>query len=386
MSILFQMFYAVKRMIMNPKAILINLLTYAIIILILGSVFGSTYDIQRSLGKVTIAYANLDSGRYGAIFDAVLHSNDVTQLAELKPVKSLDDGKVLIIKDKADAIIYIPDNFSDDRDLPHVVNVYLSTEYGVPTLVVKNIVSSLTNLMNTSSVIYNITGQIEVDAMSSEQQKNNEENVKEQSLTSSSSNSSLQATTAMGYYSIAMILMLLLYGQEYGIFMASEDYLGTLGNRMRLSAVKPYVQYIGKGLGLSLVTFFQAVILLLLTKYVYGVDWGNHIIVVLLTLFILSILVTLLGMMLVIITRSIQKAQSLSNFITLGGTFIVGGFVIVDFGSLAYLSPSFYAKTALFNVVYGNQVEQALINIGVMLLICVGFVLVSLVASRRTVE
>ncbi|MGN7762598.1 ABC transporter permease [Paenibacillus sp. 22594] len=384
MNILFQMFYAVKRIIMNPKAILINLLTYAIIILILGSVFGSTYDIQKSLGKVTIAYVNLDSGRYGAIFDAVLHSNDVTQLAKLKPVKSLDDGKVLINKDKADAIIYIPDNFSNDRDLPHVVNVYLSTEYGVPTLVVKNIVSSLTNLMNTSSVIYNLTGQTEVDAMSSEPQKNNEENVKEQSLTSS--NSSLQATTAMGYYSIAMILMLLLYGQEYGIFMASEDYLGTLGNRMRLSVVKPYVQYIGKGLGLSLVTFFQGVILLLLTKYVYGVDWGNHIVVVLLTLFILSILVTLLGMMLVIITRSIEKAQSLSNFITLGGTFIVGGFVIVDFGSLAYLSPSYYAKTALFNVIYGNQVEQALINIGVMILICVGLVLVSLVASRRTVE
>ncbi|MBN3527156.1 ABC transporter permease [Paenibacillus apiarius] len=382
MNILFQMFYAVKRMIMNPKAILINLLTYAIIILILGSVFGSTYDIQKSLGKVTIAYANLDSGRYGAIFDAVLHSNDVTQLAELKPVTSLDDGKVLMNKDEADAIIYIPDNFSDDRDLPHVVNVYLSTDYGVPTMVVKNIVSSLTNLMNTSSVIYNITGQTEVDAMGSEPQKNNEENVKEQSLTSSS----LQATTAMGYYSIAMILMLLLYGQEYGIFMASEDYLGTLGNRMRLSAVKPYVQYIGKALGLSLVTFFQGVILLLFTKYVYGVDWGNHIIVVLLTLFILSILVTLLGLMLVIITRDIQKAQSLSNFITLGGTFIVGGFVIVDFGSVAYLSPSYYAKTALFNVVYGNQVEQALINIGLMILICVVFVLVSLAASRRTVE
>lgn len=382
MNILFQMFYAVKRMIMNPKAILINLLTYAIIILILGSVFGSTYDIQKSLGKVTIAYANLDSGRYGAIFDAVLHSNDVTELAELKAVTSLDDGKALINKDEADAIIFIPDNFSDDRVLPHVVNVYLSTDYGVPTLVVKNIVSSLTNLMNTSSVIYNITGQTEVDAMGSERQKNNEENVKEQSLTSSS----LQATTAMGYYSIAMILMLLLYGQEYGIVMASEDYLGTLGNRIRLSAVKPYEQYIGKALGLSLVTFFQGVILLLFTKYVYGVDWGNHIIVVLLTLFILSILVTLLGLMLVIITRDIQKAQSLSNFITLGGTFIVGGFVIVDFGSVAYLSPSYYAKTALFNVVYGNQVEQALIHIGFMILICVGIVLVSLAASRRTVE
>lgn len=382
MNILFQMFYAVKRMIMNPKEILINLLTYAIIILILGSVFGSTYDIQKTLGKVTIAYANLDSGRYGAIVDAVLHSNDVTQLAELKPVTSLDDGKVLINKDKADAIIYIPDNFSDDKDLHHVVNVYLSTDYGVPTLVVKNIVSSLTNLMNTSSVIYNITGQTKIDAMGSEPQEKNEENVKEQPLSSSS----VQATTAMGYYSIAMILMLLLYGQEYGIFMASEDYLGTLGNRMRLSAVKPYVQYIGKGLGLSLVTFVQGVILLLFTKYVYGVDWGNHIKVVILTLFILSILVTLLGLMLVIITRSIEKAQSLSNFITLGGTFIVGGFVIVDFGSLAYLSPSYYAKTALFNVVYGNQVEQALLNIGVMILICVGCVLVSMVASRRTVE
>ncbi|MNW52558.1 ABC-2 family transporter protein [compost metagenome] len=380
MNIFFQMFYTVKRLIMNPKAILINLLSYAVIILILGSVFGNTYDIQRSLGKVTIAYVNFDSGENGAIFETVLNSSDVTQLAELKAVVSLDDGKALIDKDEVDAVIYIPDNFSDDRALPHVVNVYLSTDYGVPPMVVKNIVNSLTNLMNTTSVIHNLTGQTELVAMASEQQ--NESNIKEQSVTSSS----LQATTAMGYYSIAMILMLLLYGQEYGIVMASEDYLGTLGKRMRLSAVKPYEQYIGKGLGMSLVTFLQAVFLLLLTKYVYGVDWGNHIIFVLLTLYILSILVTLLGLMLVLLTRNIDKAQSLSNFITLGGTFITGGFVIMDFGSITYLSPSYYAKTAIFNVVYGNQVEQALINIGVMIVICAVFVVVSLAASRRTVE
>ncbi|MGG4399311.1 ABC transporter permease [Paenibacillus amylolyticus] len=382
MNILFQMFYTVKRLIMNPKVILINLLTYAVIILILGSVFGSTYDMQKSLGKVTIAYVNLDSGENGAMFEAVLHSNDVTQLAELKAVASLDDGKALIEQDEADAVIYIPDSFSDDRALQHVVNVYLSADYGVPPLVVKNIVSSLTNLMNTSSVIYNITGQTDVVAMGAEPQKNNKENISEQSVTSSS----LQATTAMGYYSIAMILMLLLYGQEYGIFMASEDYLGTLGKRMRLSAVKPYEQYIGKGLGMSLVTFFQAVILLLLTKYVYGVDWGKYIIIVLLTLYVLSILVTLLGIMLVILTRNIEKAQSLSNLITLGGTFIVGGFIIADFGSIAYLSPSYYAKTAIFNVVYGNQVEQALIHIGLMIVICAVFAVVSLAASRRAVE
>lgn len=367
---------------MNPKVILINLLTYAVIIFILGSVFGSTYDMQKSLGKVTIAYVKLDSGENGAMFEAVLHSNDVTQLAELKEVASLDDGKALIKQDEADAVIYIPDSFSDDRALQHVVNVYLSADYGVPPLVVKNIVSSITNLMNTSSVIYNITGQTDVVAIGAEPQKNNKENISEQSVTSSS----LQATTAMGYYSIAMILMLLLYGQEYGIFMASEDYLGTLGKRMRLSAVKPYEQYIGKGLGMSLVTFFQAVILLLLTKYVYGVDWGKYILIVLLTLYVLSILVTLLGIMLVILTRNIEKAQSLSNLITLGGTFIVGGFIIADFGSIAYLSPSYYAKTAIFNVVYGNQVEQALIHIGLMIVICAVFAVVSLAASRRAVE
>jgi ABC-2 type transport system permease protein len=401
-SVFYQMFYAVKRMIMNFKPILINMLAYAVIILILGSVFGSSYNVSQSLEPVTLAYANLDSGGNGALVDEVLQADEVTEFAILQPVSSLEEGLERVRQGEVDAMLYLPPDFSADPALTRDIKVYLSEDYGLATLVVQNIMRSLTQQMNTSHVVYNMTsgsgivsqtayepdGASEADeadeavveapvvAPSALPQSNpNEAYITAQPLTDTEA----KATTAMGYYSIAMILMLLLYGQEYGIFIASEDYLGTLGQRLRLAPTRLSAQYIGKVIGLSLVTFGQAVVLLLLTRYVYGVDWGGHLFIVLLTLFVLSLLATLLGLWLVIITRSAEKSHAISHMITIGGTFLIGGFVIVDFGAAAYLSPSYYAKAALTSVIYGGQVDQALLYIGAMIGICAVLVLGCLV-------
>jgi len=379
-----QVYYTGKRVLLNPKPILVRLLTFIVIILILGTAFKNQLNIT-SLDKVKIAYFNQDSGQLGPMMiDSLIHSDEIKSLVEFEQVSSLDLGRDLINNEKADALLFIPEGFSKSggtEGTSKTFEVYLSKYSGVNTTVVKNVVDSLTNYMNTGGVISAMAaagGAVETMAGNSKADPSNAgTSLQEEPLSNSKS------ATAMGYYSIAMLLMLLLRGQEYGASGMGEDYLGTLGDRIKLSPIKPYEQYLGKMIGLSLVTFLQGVIILLFTKYVYGVDWGNHFAVIILIVFVFSVLTTTLGAMLTILTRDAVKADSIANIVTLAATFIVGGFVILDFGAFALISPSYYAKSAIFNVIYNDHLALAFVNIGEMLAITLLFALISIVVSRR---
>ncbi|HEU4962710.1 MAG TPA: ABC transporter permease [Bacilli bacterium] len=374
MNILTQIYYTGKRILLDPKPIFIRLLTFMVIILILGTAFQNTFNIT-SLDKVKIAYSNEDSGQIGELFiDSMVNADEIKSLAEFDELASLDEGKETLNDEKADAFIYIPEDFSKQQATDgksKTFDVYLAKSTGVDATVVRNVVDSLVNGMNTATVVGAMTHGKQLDTSDSDT------SLKEEPLSNSKS------ATAMGYYAIAMLLMFLLRGQEYGAAGVGEDYLGTLGDRLKLSPIKPYEQYLGKAIGLALVTFLQGMVILLFTKYVYDVDWGDHFGVIVLIVFVFSLLTTTLGGMLTILTKDAGKADSITNIVTLASTFLVGGFVIVDFGPAAMIAPSYYAKAAIFNVVYNDKLDLAFVNIGEILGITLLFAVISIVVSRR---
>lgn len=355
---------------------MIRLLSFIIIILILGTAFKEQFNLS-SLDKVRVAYYNEDSGEFGELFiSSMIHTEELIALADFEAIASLEEGRELINSGTLDAVVYIPSEFSEQGEgepASKTIEVYVAKTSGIDMIVVQNMMDSLVNGMNTTAVIASMA----VDMTHSEPNSLSTISLQDEPLTNS------KAATAMGYYAIAMLLMFLLSGQEYGTASMKEDYMGALGDRIALSPMKPYEQYLGKILGLSFVTFIQGMIIILFTKYVYDVDWGAHFGVIVLIVFVFSLLTTTLGGMLMIITKDVVKANSIASIITLVGTFLVGGFVIIDFGMLAAIAPSYYAKAALFNVIYHHELSAAYMNIGQMLAITMLFVVISIVASRR---
>ncbi|MEF3354132.1 ABC transporter permease [Paenibacillus sp. GYB006] len=374
MNILTQIFYSAKRILIDPKPIFIRLLSFLLIILILGTAFKDQFNVT-SLDKVRIVYSNEDSGQLGEMFiSSMIGAKEISSLAEFDQVLSLDEGREILNIEEADAFIYIPEGFSNQGEADgssKTVEVFLAKSSGVDTTVVRNVVDSLINGLNTAGVVATMSGNTQID------QVNSDTSLKEEPLTDSKS------ATAMGYYAIAMLLMFMMRGQEYGAAGMGEDYLGTLGDRLKLSPIKPFEQYLGKTIGLSLVTFLQGMVIILFTKYVYDVDWGNHFGVIVLIVFVFSLLTTTLGGLLTIIIKDSVKADTLANIVTLVSTFLIGGFIIIDFGAIAAISPSYYAKSAIFNVVYNDELGSAFVNIGQMLAITLLFAVISIVVSRR---
>lgn len=374
MNILDQVFYSAKRIIVDTKPIMIRLLSYIVIILILGSAFSKAFNVD-TLEKVKIVYFNADSGKFGELFlGAMTQVKEIKSLVDFQEVSSFQKAEEIVNDEKADAFVYIPEDFSkqgENEVSSKTIQVYREKSTGVNATVVQTVVNSFVNGMNTAGVIYRMTGSLEGFQM------NPGTSLKEVPLSHSKS------TTAMGYYSIAMLLMMILLGADYGRVGIGEDYLGVLGDRIRLSPIKPFEQYLGKITGLSFIPFIQGAVVILFTKYVYGVDWGNHFGLILLIVFSFSILSTTFGATLSIVTKDVAKAGTIVPVATLVFTFLAGGFVVADFGSLANLSPSYYAKTALLNMVYNGDLNLTYLNIGVMWAITLSLAVISIVAAGR---
>lgn len=375
MNILNQIYYTVKRIFMESKAVVVKLLSFIVLILILGSAFSNAFEVS-SLDKVTILCYNGDKGESGKSFiDSLMEVDSIKDIVDFKEVTDFKEAEKMIDKEEAEALVCIPEQFSEqvvNEEEKNIIEVYRRKYSGISSTVVENVVESYVNGLNCASVVFKMQGNLEGFNFTAES------GLEEQPLTASG-----KVPTSMGYYALSMLLMMMLYGAEYGCSGTAEESIGVLGDRIKLSPMKTYQQYIGKIAGLSLVTFIQAIIIILFTKVVYDVDWGSNIPLLLAIIFSFSVVTTTMGAMLCIFTRDESKAQSIITVLVIVFTFLAGGFVYADFTGIEQISLSYYAKSAILNMVYAGDLSVVYRNIGIMWAVTVVFIIISVIIAER---
>lgn len=360
---------------MEYKAVAIKLLSFILLILILGSAFTDAFEVS-SLDEITVVCYNGDQGDSGKDFlDSMMKIDSIKELITFKEVSTFEEAEELVNNEEAEAVICIPDNFSEQvqtQDTANTIEVYQRKYSGISSTVIENVVESYVNGLNCAGVVYQLQGNLDGFDFTAES------GLEEQPLTSSG-----KVPTSMGYYALAMLLMMMLYGAEYGCNGTAEESLGTLGDRVKLSPMKTYQQYIGKIIGLALVTFIQALVIIIFTKIVYDVDWGNNVPLLLAIIFSFSVVTTTLGAMLCILTGNESKAQSIITVLIIVFTFLAGGFVYADFSNVEHISLSYYAKSAILNMVYAGDLNVVYRNIGIMWGVTVVFIIISVFIAER---
>ena len=224
MNILFQMYYSAKRLLVNIKGILIKLASYMLIILILGSAFRDSFG-TNDLDKVKLYILNEDSGAHGNEFLKSFQSVDeIKKFAIFQDVESHEKGISMIQEKGEGAMLVVPEDFSEkvESGEQKKVQIYAKMSSGTDSIVVKSIMDSYMSAYNVAGVVLDIAGQ-EGGMIIQEAQKNSGNYVESVPL------STKVASSSMSYYTVGMLLMLMLYGMEYGIAGANEDYFGILG-------------------------------------------------------------------------------------------------------------------------------------------------------------
>lgn len=378
-NIINQMLYSLKRVMLDTKSLISKMLTFLLIILVLGASFKNAFE-TKELERQRVGYLNLDKGPHGKeVLDILTQAEGVKNWIDFVEVSSFEEGQSLAGDTDVDddrkiaAMVYIPEDFSETYESPerNVLSVYRGKNSQISGTIVQCVIDTFVNTMNTVTVLdeefntslsdaYNIEGGMEEAPVAKQ-----------------------ETPSAMGYYAVAMLMMALIYGMQYGCEGVGEEYLGTIGEKIKTTPLKPYQQYIGKVIGLCLASVVQGIFIILVTKIAYGVNWGDSYLFILLVVFAMSCASTAIGALACILTGSVEKGDSIITLLVIVFTFLAGGFVKMDTGDIKYISPNFYGQNAIFNSVYDGDMVQAYKYVGILFVFAIVAGVFAVMLSRR---
>lgn len=350
-----------------------------VLILILGTALSTMFN-PSTIGKTNVAYLNLDAGTASESFDGFLKLEEIEDLLIVKYVNTYDEGLEMIKTREVAAMIFIDEAYTEglQKNEKGDIKVIRSNYSSFGAIIVNSVVEGFVNAANAIEATASL-GSF------------NSQFIREKSINRRPISSSGRVPTAMDYYSVTMLAMTIMYGASYGIHEIGKDYFDSIGGRIKASPTKAYEMYVGKTLGVVITLFTQSLMLILFTRYVFNVNWGNNLWLVLFICFSLTMLSTGIGVMLCMVCSSRRKASSIMNILVPFFTFIAGGYIPIDniggmLDKIKFLSPNYLAQRAIFNQVFeGGSGETQLF---IMIIWGMGLFtfMASAIAGRRQIQ
>ncbi|MDH6370998.1 ABC-2 type transport system permease protein [Paenibacillus sp. PastF-3] len=192
--------------------------------------------------------------------------------------------------------------------------------------------------------------------------------------------------TSSQFYAVSMMLMFLLYsGLTVCTSLFNEKENHTLF-RINAMPVKGSELFIGKMLGVGVVSIVQCAAIIILTNVLFGVNWGNQ--PGLLFLFCLLMIVASMTLSIVIsmFSKTGASARSIVTLLTVSMTFISGGMAPLPeswVNSIGAFTINHWAMQAILKMMLHADVSQIMPNLGVLSLICLVLFSAAAISYRK---
>lgn len=266
----------------DKKALALLVLMPIALIFVLGMGLNSAFENSVKINKFDVAVTDYDKGEYSKEFISFLKSKEIKKIINLKEMNE-DAAKTKVKSGKLPVLIVIPEGYSNNIKKGEKTEIKIFSDAGssFDANTVESFVKSYTGTVSSIEAAaeasdkefkkYKLSGTMIIPSLmkittSNNTSKRNESNVK------ASNNLS-----AMQYYSAAMLAMYILFVATIGTgYMIQEREDGTL-SRLQSTTVSRFQILSGKLLGTFFIGIFDVVILVLFTKLLFNVDWGNSI-------------------------------------------------------------------------------------------------------------
>lgn len=367
----------IQRNLRDRKTLITTLLLPIVLILILGNALKSidTFS-EKSLGKTTVYYLNSDNKEISKNFDIFLKDKEIKTILDVKKASNYKEGTKLVNDGKASALIYIDKDYSNNitKDEKGKINIYESKSNTVRNSIVESIIDSYNNGANTMQTASKIAHKMI--------QYKTKDNINENYL-------SIEGTSprAIDYYAVTMLVMTLMYGATYGCMELDDMFFNNIGKRIKTTSTGAFQHLLGVLIGAIFTLLLQALVLILFTKYVYGVNWGSHPFIIAETIFALAVLSTAIGVMFGSVMGDSDKASGILRIIVPIFTFVSGGYIKISMGNIPLINyvPNQLAQTSLFNTIYGGSLSVANESIITMFIIAIIAFAIAAIGARRKI-
>ncbi len=350
-----------------------------VLIFILGMALAPMYDVGN-LEPTWVGYINEDSGFGGSLVDEFMARPEIQDLLDIQVVSTVPQGMELLQKGDITALIHVPQDYSVKIQAGQGAEIAITGHPGrtlgvtlVETVLESficggNATQAMLALGNPQPEYYPAQGIIEDHPFTASDLMPN----------------------AMAYYAVTMLVMIVMYGTMYGAAGMAESCIEPVGRRVKASPIRPREQYFGTILGNVTTIFVSSLVIIAFTHFVYGVNWGDNLPLVLLITLVHVFLTIGLGSMAMMVMGDERRASVLLNVLVVGTTFLAGGYFKISLPEsiswIQYLSPNFLAQTALFNTIYDGPLSQTMLMLAAMMGIIIISFAVGMLAERRTVR
>lgn len=377
-----------KIMFRDRKALAILLVMPALIMFILGSAFGNMFSSGPAIQKFSVGVVNKDDGLLSQVFINNVLRQGMPDMVETYVV-SEEKANDMLKEKTVPSIVIIPENFSkdieDNRQV--VVEIKSISEGGIKSGIIRsaagffaqNISLGYAGAFAALDVFkrYNIpvqnpiAGMSDATALMADLQKKLSAGVVD--FSEKNQEKERNTLSAIQYYSAAMLVMFLLFGASNGTKLIIEERESMTLGRILSSRAHKATLISGKFLGLFLICFVQAVILIAFTSLVYRVNWGPSILSILFVTLCAVFASTGFGMFIAAISRTPKMADGLSQLFIQSFTLVGGGMIPIyimpeAMKPIAKVTLNWWAFSSYHNLMLGTGVYSVLPFCGILVL------------------
>lgn len=379
----------------DRKALLTLIFMPILLIGILGAAFGNMMDEEEpsSIKKFKVGVVNLDEGELGSVLEKEVFINGLPELisAESMTEQQLEDQ----LKQQAISTgVIIPREFSDHiisgRDSE--IEIISLPSASIQSSIVENVVLQFTQTASVNVIAMQVSGLSSMgEALPAMAEiPTDRVNIIEEVAVKQEQ----KPVGSFQYYAVGMGVMFLMMTVITGVSAMIEEKEQDVYNRLLVSKLSNYQYLIGKFIGLLFMSSIQFLIIILGTRYLYGVNWGESMAGVTVVGFSFVFSVCGLGVLL----GSLVKTEKTFNVAGMLGTQImaaVGGsmvplYIFPDWlNSVVKILPNALALQTLLELMSGGNMSEVLTEAGILIAIGVSSLAISIAAlsaARRVLH
>ncbi|GAM14951.1 ABC transporter permease [Mesobacillus selenatarsenatis] len=376
----------------DRKALLTLVFMPILLIGILGAAFGNMMGEEEvaSIEKFQVGIVNLDEGELGNALAEEVFMKGLPELisAEAMTQKELEDR---LKQQKLSVGIILPRDFSDHIIMggESEVKVISIPSASIQSSIVENVVLQFTQSAAVNVIAMEAAGPSEmikaIPAMS--QFTDADINIVEEAAVERDQ----KPVGSFQYYAAGMGVMFLLMTVITGVSAMIDEKEQDVYNRLLVTKLTDFHYLIGKFIGLLFMSSIQFLIIIIGTRYLYDVRWGESMTGVILLGFSFVFSVCGLGVLLGTLVKT-EKTFNAAGMLATQIMAAVGGsmvplYIFPDWvNTVVKVLPNALALQTFLELMSGANLWQVLIEAGILVAIGLGSLLiafVSLSAKRR---
>lgn len=368
---------------LQTRTVLINLfLLPLIVIFLLGTALAGADDIgvesEKAVDIRPVDLLLIESGS-SPLIDGYLASEKASAYVNAIPVRSREQAGIMLREGKAGYALAVPDGF--DADIASGTNVSLELIRGgdrEQNRIAENVLNPFIDAVNDGSAAARLLGPQSIQAF--EELPVPVSNARDGALGGSG-----ETYTAFQYYAASMLVMFLMYaGLSLSASLHGERENRTL-QRMYAMPIRPLHLFAGKVAAVGAAAALQALTIILVSKYLFGVDWGDQPLLLGAVCALLILFTMGLGVTVTFLTHSQPQSASAIQALIVAMTFLSGGFVPFEgwLRRLGDFTMNRWASESILRMMLHDPAAHVGSAIAVLAAIAAGLIMIALAVYAR---